>query len=376
MSPAVIGQLLSACAGAYSAASSAVWWAASLPPTCRESMAHAALTCSGATPRYFTPGFGPLALAWGWLLLGVLLGLLSRRAAEAIVGLTSGRQLPHTPWSWEALLRELSARTQDPSRHEVLQYLLQRGEAALVELSIGAHAGFFAGSPSRRRHHGRRWCGFATARQGHASTDDRAAPASARLTPHPYHGRRVGEAAHPGPPCGTDVEHVLPTARTAAQSNRPADLDAADTVSDSLSAITPFASPREEAPAALMGAMAPHVTEEATPGFTPPATPEADESAAGTPRTARQVTPPSALAALPWQDARPPSSAPGERNSWLYVPLLHAGAGTLSTRALQAWRANPVFGPRFEELVATLRRAPPAVPGQLARSLLAVVCRG
>ena len=113
-------------------------------------MAHAALTCSGATPRYFTPGFGPLALAWGWLLLGVLLGLLSRRAAEAIVGLTSGRQLPHTPWSWEALLRELSARTQDPSRHEVLQYLLQRGEAALVELSIGAHAGFFAGSPMVR----------------------------------------------------------------------------------------------------------------------------------------------------------------------------------------------------------------------------------
>ena len=191
-------------------------------------MAHAALTCSGATPRYFTPGFGPLALAWGWLLLGVLLGLLSRRAAEAIVGLTSGRQLPHTPWSWEALLRELSARTQDPSRHEVLQYLLQRGEAALVELSIGAHAGFFAGSPSRRRHHGRRWCGFATARQGHASTDDRAAPASARLTPHPYHGRRVGEAAHPGPPCGTDVEHVesepcmrLPKCRCCPRPARP-----------------------------------------------------------------------------------------------------------------------------------------------------------
>ena len=64
--PAVIGQLLWACAGAYSAASSVVWWAASLPPTCRESMAHAALTCSGATPRYFMPGFGPLALAWRW----------------------------------------------------------------------------------------------------------------------------------------------------------------------------------------------------------------------------------------------------------------------------------------------------------------------
>ena len=79
MSAAVIGQLLSACAGAYSAASSAVWWAAFWPPTCRESLTHAAFTCSGATPRYFTPGFGPLALASGWLLLGVLLGLLFRR---------------------------------------------------------------------------------------------------------------------------------------------------------------------------------------------------------------------------------------------------------------------------------------------------------
>ena len=119
MSAAVIGQLLSACAGAYSAASSAVWWAASLPPTCRESLAHAALPCSGAIPRYFTPGFGPLALAWGWLLLGVLLGLLFRRAAAALVALAGGRAPQCAPCSWEALLRELAAPTQDPNRHEV-----------------------------------------------------------------------------------------------------------------------------------------------------------------------------------------------------------------------------------------------------------------
>ena len=135
MSAALIGQLLSACAGAYSAASSAVWWAASLPPTCRESLAHAALTCSGATPRYFTPGFGPLALAWGWLLLGVLLGLLFRRAAAALVALAGGHAPQCAPCSWEALLRELAARTEDPNRHEVLQYLLQGGEAAVRDLS-------------------------------------------------------------------------------------------------------------------------------------------------------------------------------------------------------------------------------------------------
>ena len=44
----------------------------------------------------------------------------------------------------------------------------------------------------------------------------------------------------------------------------------------------------------------------------------------------------------------------------------------MSAGALQAWRAHPVLGPRFEELATTLRRAPPAMPRQLARSLLAV----
>ncbi|CAE7440143.1 unnamed protein product, partial [Symbiodinium sp. KB8] len=128
----------------------------------------------------------------------------------------------------------------------------------------------------------------------------------------------------------------------------------------------PFRIPTGEAPAALTGA--PQATEEATPGFTPPATPVAHQDGAGAPN----ITPPSAIAPLPWQDACPPSSAPGEGNSWLYVPLLHAGAGTLSAGALQAWRAHPVLGPRFEELATTLRRAPPAMPRQLARSLLAV----
>ena len=130
MSAAVIGQLLTACAGAYSAASSAVGWAASLPPTCRESPAHTALTCSGVTPRYFTPGFGPLALGWGWLQLGILLGLLFRRAAATLVALAGGCET-----GWEALLRACLARTQDPHRQAVLQYLLQGGEAALQEVS-------------------------------------------------------------------------------------------------------------------------------------------------------------------------------------------------------------------------------------------------
>ncbi|CAE7235143.1 unnamed protein product [Symbiodinium sp. CCMP2592] len=365
MSAAVIGQLLSACAGAYSAASSAVWWAASLPPTCRESMAHAALTCSGATPRYFTPGFGPLALGWGWLVVGVLIGLLSRRAVSAVVALAGGRPSPHTPSNWEALMCELAARTQDPHRHEVLQYILQGGETALDELSQASwsHVGLFAGSPSRRRC-GRRWCGPAT----RAPTHDRAAPASTKLTPHPCHGRRVGESAHPGPPCSAAL---LPSTRPAALRDRQADLDAAETLSDLLSTITPFASPRGEAPDALTGAMAPDAAGEATRGFTPPSTPPVtDQGGACTGYDARQVVPPaSGVAPLPWQDVRPASAAPGETCSWLFVPLLHAGAGAMTPAATQAWQSHPRIGTRFAELAGALRRAAPALPSTILRFL-------
>ena len=136
MSAALIGQLLSACAGAYSAASSAVWWAASLPPTCRESLTHAALTCSGATPRYFTPGFASdhLRLLGGgccW----VSSSACSFAERRPLVALAGGHAPQCAPCSWEALLRELAARTEDPNRHEVLQYLLQGGEAAVRDLS-------------------------------------------------------------------------------------------------------------------------------------------------------------------------------------------------------------------------------------------------
>ena len=66
-------------------------------------------------------------------------------------------------------------------------------------------------------------------------------------------------------------------------------------------------------------------------------------------------------AALTGQDARPPSTMPGEQNSWLHVPLLHAA------RARQAW----VTCRRFDQLVSILREVPPASPTVLARTLLA-----
>ena len=47
---------------------------------------------------------------------------------------------------------------------------------------------------------------LATRHPGHTLTNGRVPPLSAGPTPHPCHGKRIGEAAHPGPPSGTDAE--------------------------------------------------------------------------------------------------------------------------------------------------------------------------
>ena len=51
-----------------------------LPPTCKQAVAHTAMVCMGASPAYYAPGFGPWPLAWGWCLLGALLGALASSA--------------------------------------------------------------------------------------------------------------------------------------------------------------------------------------------------------------------------------------------------------------------------------------------------------
>ena len=151
-----------------------------------------------------------------------------------------------------------------------------------------------------------------------------------------HHGRRIGEADHPGPDsegepattriaCTRSNATVAAWSRPAALRDHQAETDAAETLSDTLSSTTPFASPRGDAPQRPSGAMAQVAPEEATPGLMPPPSPE------------RPPRMPSADAEpLRWQDARPPSSLPGERNSWLYIPLLHAGTGTLTSHAYQS----------------------------------------
>ena len=179
-------------------------------------------------------------------------------------------------------------------------------------------------------------------------------------TPHPHRGCRIGEATHPGPPddgptarrreralhalAQMQLLPPLSSPREGEEHGTGSETDAAITLSDTLSATTPFASPRGEVQAELSGAMAPTAPNEATPGFTPPRSPDLP------PREPETSAEP-----LPWQDARPPSSMPGERNSWLFVPLLQEAAGNLTARATHAWRSCPQIGTRFNELVSLLR---------------------
>ena len=123
--------------------------------------------------------------------------------------------------------------------------------------------------------------------------------------------------------------------------------------------LTPLASPAGSPRQRLRpGEAAPTQAEEATPGFTPPPSPP---------------SPPAPHAPPRWQDARPPSAQPGDRNSWLLVPLLHTAAGNLSEQALAAWRSLPDDAAgRFDALADALQAAPPAEPSCLARLLHSV----
>ena len=58
-------------------------FALSLPPSCRQSVAHALLTCGGGAPAYFTPGFPPPQLGLGLAAVRSGVGGLDRQGNRA-----------------------------------------------------------------------------------------------------------------------------------------------------------------------------------------------------------------------------------------------------------------------------------------------------
>jgi len=114
---------------------------ASLPGDCKRAATHATLVCLGQVPQYYqTPGFSPLALSWGWLLLGLVLGALMTLQILMFLGLL--RREPAI-----AVLANLNARApgppglaapQDRARDDILRHLANGGPEALQELAAAS----------------------------------------------------------------------------------------------------------------------------------------------------------------------------------------------------------------------------------------------
>ena len=103
-----------------------------LPANCWLASVHAGMVCMGQNPSYHSvPGFGPFSLAWGWMLVGIVVGA----AAMYIYMFHHGRlrrqsirsinQPPSIP--------QMSAA--DSEREEFLEYIALAGRPALQDLA-------------------------------------------------------------------------------------------------------------------------------------------------------------------------------------------------------------------------------------------------
>ena len=129
-----------------------------LPRDCTLASIHTAMVCGGATPAYITPGFGPFSLAWGWLVVGVLMGALMTYAVLSFLGMLRQRPpvapfmlLPPAPVPGPAPpapavspapapapvapVPVLARTPADQAREELLEYLASGGTAALQDLA-------------------------------------------------------------------------------------------------------------------------------------------------------------------------------------------------------------------------------------------------
>ena len=84
------------------------------------------MVCTGSPPYYFTPGFGRLALSWGWLFLGMLLGSLA-----GYIALSSWPYPPPRP-DWTPLLAQ-SSHVEDGPHHRVDRAMVESSPHALTQ---------------------------------------------------------------------------------------------------------------------------------------------------------------------------------------------------------------------------------------------------
>ena len=179
--------------------------------------------------------------------------------------------------------------------------------------------------------------------------------------------RRIGEAAHPGPPSEGDPElrrqRALHTCADAVQRcchSAPARPRCATT---KRTWTLPRPSPTRSAPQPLLRLREKMPLSHSREHW-PQRRPVKRRQASHRQLSPEQLPAPADVEPLPWHDARPPSSLPGERNSWRYIPLLRVP----STTGDRGQGSVLVFGAR----VLAGDEAPPVLPSGLAQTLLAV----
>ena len=105
---------------------------AELPPGCSQAIWHAASVCSplgGRPPSYFAPGFGPWELGYGWMGVGILVGLLMRQVLLLLIAACEARR---SLWR-RGHLQQMYQR--NGSRQELLDLLIEGGPASIRELA-------------------------------------------------------------------------------------------------------------------------------------------------------------------------------------------------------------------------------------------------
>ena len=144
-------------AGTAAASAWAGWQAAT--GKCKGAIVHATYACAGLEqPASYSRGFGPFALGWGWLLVGMALGILCglhfwnfvARLEQFIARLQDVREqariaqlaapgLALIP-PWHGAVRDALQAAQDEPRRTVLRRLCEDGDAALELLAASSGA--------------------------------------------------------------------------------------------------------------------------------------------------------------------------------------------------------------------------------------------
>ena len=130
---------------ARAARDASLYWAY-MPSDCKHAVLFTASTCVGSSPAKYVPGIGPFSLAWGWLLIGMLLGLCFWDLVQAVERLGArwmqlrdqhheARRRAHLPLWHPAAVAALASAGNGPER-VFLQRLVDDGDAALQMLAL------------------------------------------------------------------------------------------------------------------------------------------------------------------------------------------------------------------------------------------------